>query len=232
MLFFAENISIPAVMPSFQGLACLVMFSKISVPLNSPTSIDMSKSKAYQAWIDAGYDLFAQEGYDGIQIERLARIVDLNKSGFYHYFGDRDTYFKHLMQHHLKNADLLVEAFQSIHSFVPDYIQLLANFSTPILVQKQLARESHHPLFATTFMEVNKKTDPTILPLWADFIGIPEHPALTFRFFEFFRDMFFVRVNKHNLNFEFIHALCMEAKDIYHGFRNSYAGTQFTAKSA
>jgi AcrR family transcriptional regulator len=192
----------------------------------------MSNSKAYQAWINAGYDLFAQEGYDGIQIERLARIIDMNKSGFYHYFGDRDTYFKHLMQHHLNNADRLVDAVQSMHSFVPDYIQFLMHFSTPILVHKQLVRESHHPLFTTTFIEGNKKVDPTILPLWANFIGMREDPVLASRFFEFFRDMFFVRVNKQNLNYEFIHALCMEAKDIYHGFKNSYGGARLPAKSA
>ncbi len=231
-MFFAENISIPAVMPSFQGLACLVMFSKISVPLNPPTSIDMSKSKACQAWIDAGYNLFAQEGYDGIQIERLARIVDLNKSGFYHYFADRDTYFKHLMQQHLNNADLQVEVVQSIPNFIPDYIQYLLHFSTPVLVNMQLVRESHHPLFATSFSAVNKKVDPATLPLWADFIGIPENPGLAFRYFEFFRDMFYARLNKNNLNYEFIHATCMEAKDICYEFRNSYRRAGLSAKSA
>ncbi len=192
----------------------------------------MNNSKGYKAWIDAGYDLFAQEGYDGIQVERLARIIDMNKSGFYHYFGNRETYFKHLMQHHLNNADLLVEAIQSIHSFEPDYIKFLISFSTPILVQKQLLRENHHPLFATTFIEGNKTVDPTIIPLWANFIGMGEDPVLASRFFEFFRDMFFVRVNKHNLNYEFIHALCMEAKDIHYGFKNSYSTARLTAKSA
>jgi AcrR family transcriptional regulator len=192
----------------------------------------MSKSKAYQAWIEAGYDLFSQEGYDGIQIERLARIVDLNKSGFYHYFGDRETYFKHLMQHHLNNADLQVKDVQSLHNFIPGYIQYMLHFSTPVLVNMQLVRESHHPLFATTFVEVNKKVDPATLPLWADFIGIPENPGLAFRYFEFFRDMFYARLNKDNLNYEFIHATCMEAKDICYEFKNSYRSAIMTVKTA
>jgi len=192
----------------------------------------MSRSNAHQVWIDAGYDLFAQEGYDGIQIERLARIVGLNKSGFYHYFGDRETYFQHLMQHHLLNADKVVEAVQSIHNFVPEYIQFLDSFRTPVLAHMQLVRENHHPLFAYTFEEVNKKVDRAILPLWAVFIGLPENLDLAFRYFELFRDMFYARLNKHNLNYEMMFSICMEAKDICHEFRNSYRGAVMAAKSA
>jgi AcrR family transcriptional regulator len=43
-------------------------------------------------WIKAGYKLLGTEGMDGIKVERLARILDLNKSGFYHYFGTMEFY--------------------------------------------------------------------------------------------------------------------------------------------
>jgi AcrR family transcriptional regulator len=193
----------------------------------------MSKSNAYEAWINAGYDLFSQEGYDGIQIERLARMIDLNKSGFYYYFGNRDTFFQHLMQHHLRHADALVEAVGSMDQFVPQYIQLLADFPTPVLVHMQLARENHLSLFAATFADVNKKVGAAVLPLWAAFIETSENPHLAFRYYELFRDMLYARMNKHNLSYEFIHAICMEAKDICHGFKNSYRNdVRITVKSA
>ena len=45
----------------------------------------MTKSNTSQKWIEAGYERFAHEGPHGIQVERLARIIGVNKSGFYHY---------------------------------------------------------------------------------------------------------------------------------------------------
>ena len=192
----------------------------------------MSKSNAYQAWINAGYELYAREGYEGIQIERLARIVDLNKSGFYHYFGNRDTYFQHLMQRHVQHADSLVGAVRSMDNFVPQYIQLLAAFPTPVLVHMQLGRENHLSLFASTFADINKKVGAAVLPLWAEFIETSENPNLAFRYYELFRDMLYARMNKHNLSYEYIHGICMEAKDICFGFKNSYRSAMIRAKSA
>ncbi len=40
-----------------------------------------------EKWIKAGYALLATDEIDGINIERLARALNVNKSGFYHYFG-------------------------------------------------------------------------------------------------------------------------------------------------
>jgi hypothetical protein len=44
----------------------------------------MSKKNSIRTWLEAGYDQFADEGLEGLQIERLSRITNLNKSGYYH----------------------------------------------------------------------------------------------------------------------------------------------------
>jgi AcrR family transcriptional regulator len=43
-----------------------------------------------EAWIKKGYSLLAKEGLSGIQVGSLARMMGVNKSGFYLHFGDRD----------------------------------------------------------------------------------------------------------------------------------------------
>lgn len=192
----------------------------------------MNHSKSYNSWIKAGYELFAQEGPEGIQIERLARILDLNKSGFYHYFGNHDTYFQHLMQHHLLQADELVETLQSTRNFIPECIQLLADSSIPILVQKQLQRACHIPLFAKTYEEINSKADRAILPLWMGFIEMHDNPTLALQYFEFVRDTFYARVTPGTLSFEFIFDIAMQAKEICLGFKNSYSGVVISKHSA
>ena len=64
----------------------------------------MEKHKNSAAWTEVGYDLFAHEGLDGIQVERLARILQLNKSGFYHYFGDLEGFCMELFALHKKSC--------------------------------------------------------------------------------------------------------------------------------
>lgn len=202
---------------------------KDSITVQMPHFI--KKSKAYNAWIKVGYELFAQEGPEGIQIERLARILDLNKSGFYHYFGNHDTYFEHLMQHHLLQANLLVENIRSSRNFIPECIQFLAESSIPILVQKQLQRACHISLFARTYEEINNKVDPAILTQWIDFIEIPD-PTLALQYLEFVRDTFYARVTTDTLSFEFIFDICMQAKEICNGLKNSYSSVIVTKHSA
>jgi len=183
----------------------------------------LNKTKSYYEWIKVGYGLFAQEGPEGIQIERLARILNLNKSGFYHYFGNHDTYFDHLMQYHFQQIDLMTASIQSIDQFELGFAQLLAEFSIPVLVQKQLQRASHHPVFARTYKDVNNKLELNILPLWADFIEMTENPTLALRYLEFVQEIFYTRVTPQTLNVKFILDFCVEAKEICDGFKNSYS---------
>ena len=67
----------------------------------------MEKAKNSSVWTEVGYNLFAEEGIEGIQVERLARILQLNKSGFYHYFGDIDGYCEELINLHKKKLTFI-----------------------------------------------------------------------------------------------------------------------------
>lgn len=174
----------------------------------------MKGTKSYSRWITAGYELFAQEGPEGIQIERLARILNLNKSGFYYYFGTLDIYFERLMHHHIEMATGLAEKVKDVQNFAPDYIHLISECNVPLLVHRQLLCSRHVPIFERTYNHVNKLIGQSTLPLWADFVGLPEAPELAARYFEMVRDVFFGRLTPGTLSFEFITDLCIEAKEI------------------
>jgi AcrR family transcriptional regulator len=192
----------------------------------------INKSKSYYTWIKAGYELFAEEGPEGIQIERLARILNLNKSGFYHYFGSHETYFEHLMQYHLHHTSQMADTLKAMHKSMSGFFQLLVDYSIPVLVQKQLQRAHHISLFATTYEEVNNNVDPVILPFWADFIEIPDNPTLALQYLKFVREVLYVRVTPATLTLEFISDFSQEAKEICDGFRNSYSRVAINKKSA
>jgi len=166
-----------------------------------------------QVWINTGYELFAREGQDGIQVERLARLLGLNKSGFYHYFGNWEVYYKHLMQHHRTMVDLLIYDIQQIDQFGTDYFFVLIKHSDTIMANKQLIRNSHVNLFEQIFNEVTLKIDRATLTIWADYINKPNHPELAFRYLLIIRDLFYSRISHSRLNVSYLDTLFSNAKN-------------------
>ena len=174
------------------------------------------KNNAFRTWIEAGYSLFAERGLDGIQVEILSRSVNLNKSGFYHYFGDREGFLKEMMKHHYHQAERLAIDIGAINikRFAPDFVGVLLRYATPVMLHMQLVRYRHDYLMNEWFETVNKLVDPTILPGWSAFIGIPEKPDIALRYFEIVRDTFYARVTAESMNEAFLRELLNETRGI------------------
>ncbi len=174
----------------------------------------MKKNNSLDTWIYAGYLLFAEEGPEGIQIERLARITKLNKSGFYHYFGDRDTYLEKLMEKHLSNGLLLMDEMKKVKHFDPGFINALISFSDSILFHFQLVRNKHHPLLLNTYQQINEMIDPTNVRLFADFIGINNQIEFATKYYSQVRNMFYIQINRERLNYPFLRDFMYEAREV------------------
>jgi AcrR family transcriptional regulator len=174
----------------------------------------MSRLNSLNIWIKTGYEQFAAEGLEGIQVERLARITGLNKSGYYHYFGDRDSFLRQLMKYHISMAELLANDMRQMKSFDPDFINVLLNYPLSILVHMQLVRNRQESQFNDVFNKINGFTDQAVLPAWAEFIGTPHHPEFALKYFEQARDMFYSRITMKNMNPVFLHSLIYEAKTL------------------
>lgn len=174
----------------------------------------MIDQKNKNRWIEAGYELFAREGHEGIQVERLARILHLNKSGFYHYFGTLENYFKALMLHLSNQSDLIVGQAKTATSFDPGFLTVMINNTMTIMATVQLVSNRNVPVFTETFREVTQKIDTALLPLWAAHIGVTNNPRLALRYFEMIRDVFFSRITFETLNYDYLHELASEAKTI------------------
>ncbi|HMG91387.1 MAG TPA: helix-turn-helix domain-containing protein [Chryseolinea sp.] len=50
-----------------------------------------------EIWLKAGYKLLGREGMEGVKIERIARVLNLNKSGFYYYFKTMEGFLTCLL---------------------------------------------------------------------------------------------------------------------------------------
>ncbi|HMG91384.1 MAG TPA: TetR/AcrR family transcriptional regulator [Chryseolinea sp.] len=123
----------------------------------------MEKSNNFSLWIELGYDLFAKEGLDGIQVERLSRILKLNKSGFYHYFGDMEKYCAELVKLHNKKVDDFLGEVSEIKNLDPDYLLLLIKHAQEGMFQVQLTREKKSYSFYQISEEIEQKVNLAVL---------------------------------------------------------------------
>jgi AcrR family transcriptional regulator len=172
----------------------------------------MEKARNSSVWTEEGYELFANEGIDGLQVERLARILHLNKSGFYHYFGDLDGFCTELLNLHQKKSAVYLEDIKRVNSIDPEFLLVVIEHKMPTMFQMQLIRCKPDSEFHKVAMAIDQKEDVIIRRLWTDFIGIHNDPDLAMRYFHIVRDMFYARISFENFNYQFLQSMVGEAK--------------------
>ncbi len=174
----------------------------------------MSTSPSLQLWIITGYTCFANTGLEGIQVERIARTMSLNKSGFYHYFGDREFFLKQLLEHHLTIAKSMARDIAKIKKFDPEFIHLLLRNSETVLFHMQLVRHRQVDLLSECYANVNDIVEKALVPSWAEFIGTPNNHDFARKYFEQVRDMFYSRITSEKMNEAFLSNLIDEVRKL------------------
>jgi len=174
----------------------------------------MSKKNSEQTWIEAGYNQFAAEGLEGIQVERLARITGLNKSGYYHYFGDRDSFLEKLMEHHLQLAINMANDLKQVQQFDPEFIEVLIRNKTPVMAHNQLVRNRHDLFLLSTYQKVNDLVDPIVSKSFAGFIGFNDDLEFSTRYYYQVRDMFYSQITLGQMNYPALRDFMYEAREV------------------
>ena len=165
-------------------------------------------------WIKAGYKLLGTEGMDGIKVERLAKILDLNKSGFYHYFGTMESYVKSLLHYHVGLATTIASEIAKCQNIDPDLLLLIVKHKTFFLVESQLLVKSRPAHLDEDVDEAGKILNEVLLPLWRKARDLPEDRTAAMGFLNIMRHFVYSRVDPENFNYEFLHALAVETHDV------------------
>lgn len=181
----------------------------------------MKKTRNSSVWTEEGYSLFAKEGLEGIQVERLARILGLSKSGFYHYFGDLDGYCEELIGLQKRKAELYLQDVAEVKSIDPEYLHVVVKHKIPVMFHIHLLRSQNNPSFYRTAQVIDEREDFLLRDLGSDYLGIHEHPDLALKYFNIVRDKFYARMSHQNMNYPFPHHLMTEARVVMQQFTNS-----------
>ena len=178
----------------------------------------MAKSNTSHRWVETGYGLFAKEGPEGIQVERLARIIGLNKSGFYHYFGDGDSFTEQLLKRHNTIAEEIIADLKNASQLDPDLFTILLSYKPAILFHMQLVRNRHIEVYLHCYYSLNALLDPYIIRLFSEYVGLQNNQQLASSYFDQARDMFYARVTDKNMNEKFLRSLLKEVKHLAQEF--------------
>ena len=173
----------------------------------------MSKLKI-EAWIKAGYKLLGKEGIEGIKVERLARILQLNKSGFYHYFGSMKVYVKSLIQYHVDMAKDIAPEIACCDNLDPDLLLLMIKHKGFFLVESQLLLKSKQAYFSAEADEASKIINKELLPLWRKDTQLPEDSAVALSYLNIILHFFYARINSDNLSYQYLHSLTFETEAV------------------
>ena len=161
-------------------------------------------------WIEAGYEIFADEGPDGVQVEKLARKISLNKSGFYHHFGDREGFFLKLLDYHYNRNEVFFKELSEARQFDPDVILLIVKYKTISFFQGQLRNHMDNPIYNSAFTKVKKRNEKVYVKRWSEYLKIEENPDLAHELWDIVRDLYFIRLNKNRLNSSVKSGVCLE----------------------
>lgn len=163
----------------------------------------MIVSEMRQKWLEAGYEMFADVGPDQFNVEKLAKKVGFNKSGFYHYFFDREFFFEELMVYHSKQGENFAKELSKINEFMPVYPQLICKYKTGTIVQMQLRINFDNPLFKKYYLIVKERNNKYQIPLWAKYLNINDL-QLAEELFQIVSDLLVARTESKKLTIDFL----------------------------
>jgi AcrR family transcriptional regulator len=167
-----------------------------------------------EKWIKAGYQLLATDEIDGINIEKLAKALKANKSGFYHYFGTREEYFKHLVKHHIDRAQVVAKEIQHCERLDPDLLMVVVKEKNFFLVEAQLLLKGK-PLkakFDTT--EAGRIIADEVVALWRRYNEPINDLKGALATVDLIRLYFYARIDAQNISYKFLHELLEEIKGL------------------
>jgi len=168
-----------------------------------------------EKWIKEGYSLLAKEGPTGIQVERLARIIGVNKSGFYHHFGDRDCYLEELTRYHDNLTKKFNNEVTQLKQFDPDYFKVLVEYKESYFVNMHLGRYRVHPKSKGTINGGKNPDDTVIMPLWTEYINLTDNHDLALEIWKVVRDAVFLRLTYNDMTVESINSTIKDITGIF-----------------
>lgn len=170
------------------------------------------KNPIEQPWIEAGYQLFSKEGPDALKVDRIARMVGISRSSFYHLFADLDVFQEKLLAHHAQRAQQAAEKVKQCNTMNPDYIWTIIEEKDYVLFNRQLRIYRDNAAYKAGFENAITLVGKETMGIWTEMVGLQHKPEMARTFFKMTADILFHRMTEENMNFEWLQSFMNEMK--------------------
>ena len=90
-----------------------------------------------QEWVEKGYVLVAEKGFESLTVNSICRMVAKSKSSFYHFFGELALFKDELMNYHLERSYGFANKIKGCKNIIPDLIEVMMDYKIDIFFHKQ-----------------------------------------------------------------------------------------------
>lgn len=172
----------------------------------------------HQLWIQEAYAIFAQEGPEGLKVERLARVVGKSKSSFYHHFIDLENFTQLLLDYHFERAKWIAEQERQCANVIPELLEFMLTIKTDLLFSRQLRIHRQASHFSQCFEATNKLVGEAIVGLWAKELGLTHNTKLANMVLMLSLENFYLQITKETLNYPWLEGYVLQLKHMVQEF--------------
>lgn len=153
-------------------------------------------------WIKNGYEAFALNGDKSLKVEVLAKQLGISKSSFYHHFSEMDVFIECLLNHHLKQSEIIAEKERKANHINPDLIDILVEHKIDLLFNRQLRINQQVDWYKNTLQQSTLVIGNAFVQLWMKDLNLTQRQVEAL--FELALENFFLQINQHHLNHQWL----------------------------
>lgn len=172
-------------------------------------------------WIEVGYEIFSQEGPQGLKVEVLARRVGKSKSSFYHHFADVEGFTEQLLTYHLNRSAIIAEQERQCPQVIPDLLLLLIEVKEDLLFSRQLRIHRNIPAFKACFETASQEVGEAIGGIWAEALGLTDNSYLALIVLNLSLENFYLQLTPETLTYEWLLEYIQGLQRMVHEFKNN-----------
>jgi len=170
-------------------------------------------------WILAGYELFAKEGPKGLKIEVMSRMVNKNKSSFYHHFADLEVFTEFMLKYHLEKAKIIAERGSNCKNVIPQLINLFLEFKEDLFFNRQLRINRNDIEFKDCFEKTSKLVGDAMAGIWGEAIGLADNSSLAKIILSLSMDNFFLQITEETFSREWFSTFMDDINELVREFK-------------
>jgi AcrR family transcriptional regulator len=172
------------------------------------------KGKKKYEWIEKGYQMVSALGFAEVKVESIARLLNKNKSSFYHYFGDWEVFEEALLDHHINLAKQFAADANSCQNIIPDLVNLFIDHKTDIFFHKQLRINREKAQFKKCFESVYSMFEEAIAERWTSFMKLEDQAYLATKILNLLSENFLLQITDENFTSSWLEDYLLEASKL------------------